>query len=120
MSITASDPALVKTIQAAVTDFDQLSKTEQAQFHSWAHIICANINAAFEMYTDGMIEESLYTAYRRSFQGLIVTPGGSRWWEVTQPLWPPDFAEDINNSLEEEKGDIVSWNVMMPFFAQQD
>ena len=120
MGMTASNPALVRTIQAALTDFDQLSKADQAQFHSWAHVLCAKIESAFRMHQAGMMEEASFIAYRRAFLGFIDTKGGARWWEVTQGLWPIDFAKDINSSRETEKSEIVSWSVTMPFFTAQD
>ena len=49
-----------------------------------------------------------------------MTPGGEQWWGTTRELWPTDFAEDINAALRNERSEIVSWAVSMPFFAERD
>ena len=51
------------------TEFSSLSRTDQAQFHSWAHLICAKTESAFRMYRAGMMEEASFASYRRSSWG---------------------------------------------------
>ena len=120
MSLTTSNRQLIEVIQAALDDFDRLPNVDQAQFHSWAHLISAITESAFRMHRSGMIDDAMYTGYRGAFLGLITTTGGAQWWKITQPLWPSDFAAEINSSLESERDRIVSWSVSMPFFVSRD
>ena len=113
----STNSELRDAIRAGFDNFSTLNKDQQLQFHSWIHPIAAQVEAAYRMNKDGLLEDESYVGFRDGFISMIKTKGGAAWWETCSFMFV-DFGVEINSKLQ-ESSTIEPWSELIPFFGTE-
>ncbi len=116
---TQTDAELRRVVRAGFNNFAGLSKDEQLQFHSWIHPIAAQIEAAYRMNKGGLLENVSYFGFRNGFISMILTKGGSKWWQACSWMFV-DFGVEIDARVADEGKSITPWTELLPFFGSDE
>ncbi len=58
--------------------------------------------STFASYESGQLEEETYQGYLSWFASVVVTPGGTYWWEtVARPIYTPAMVEVVDRRIAE-------------------
>ena len=111
------DPETFRVIQKGCLDFEALAPEEQALFHSIAMDLSFYLELVIRMAQAGLIDEDAYSINQRFFLGLLVTPGGAKWWDTVRHTRPmPDSAiEYLQSLLDDPERDIVPLTELQPW-----
>lgn len=101
MTSTAEDAEL---FIRGINDFDDLSLSEKAIFHSKMHEIAIDFSISTILVNKGLLVDMNYSRFSRLMASLLLSPGVIRYHEVSDPHIPPFLAELFKKLQQDHKG----------------
>jgi hypothetical protein len=95
----AQDPKLAVLFRAGLTDFDVLTPDQKIQFSFLLGLMVAGLDAAFEHFNSGLLENKQLDAVRNTVEPFLLAPGGRAWWKAYCSRYSPEFQEFVGGFI---------------------
>ena len=82
---------------------ETLSEVERYRFDVTILLWLHATESAYDDHRDGFFPERKLEPFENAISAFLTTPGGSAWWEERKYWVGPDFREDVERVLSEER-----------------
>ena len=87
-------------------DVPTLSRDQGAAFMNLMSIEALNFQAVWAEHRNGTLDDHTYEAYLSYFASVVITPGGSKWWENSgRPIFVPRMVGTVDQRVSQ--GNII-------------
>jgi len=115
------DDAAFNVFREGCNRFEELSPKDKAHFHSIVVDLSFNYDLIRRLHQVGLIDSAALEITERFFLAVLITPGGSQWWEFARRTKPmPGAAIDyIQALLDAPEKDFKPITELQPWFASE-
>ena len=117
-SALATDRDLTQIVRRAVNDWDALDKNEQMRAHVFFSNLIGHYMHAAQTETDEL--SGFVHAWEDNMVGLLLTPGGAKWYATAQDWFFPEQVDRLNQRLSDLDAAPPAWNSAMPWWQTDD
>ncbi len=94
------DPSVGLAFAKGLSFFEKLPFEERHLFGTIMNDEALFFQSTFASYESGQLEEETYQRYLGWFTAVVVTPGGTLWWEsVARPIYTPAMVEAVDQRI---------------------
>ena len=111
----AANPDISDCLSRGYQDFESLSHTEKATFHSVLLPLFNQMENVQVQYAMGYLDEGIFNGWMLSGASLISTPGGSQWWSIASKPFSGDFVASIEQKIRSQNIDSETFYSLYPF-----
>jgi hypothetical protein len=87
-------------------DDQTLSRAQGAAFMNLMSIEALNFQAVWAEHQNGTLDDHTYEAYLSYFASVVITPGGTKWWENSgRPIFVPEMVATVDQRVSQ--GNII-------------
>lgn len=112
-----TNPEFARLYSVFLQEWDALSKIQKLQIHAFNIEMCVNLDSSLTMYEQKMIDESTVIPWIDNLLGVIITPGGAKWWNESQFFFTPQLRDTLNDRLLEPESLPPPWTHFSPWLA---
>lgn len=117
-SALAADQELSQVVRRAVNDWDALDRNEQMRAHVFFSNLFGHYMNAARTETEELRE--FVRAWEDNMVGLLRTPGGAKWYDITRDWFFSDQVDRIDRRLADLDGAPPPWNESMPWWQADE
>ena len=109
------DPEFTALFRLSIHHWDRLNGNEQTRVHAFYCEQIVHLDAMLEMSNQGVIDTARTAAWIDNSLGLLITPGGGRWWESARHLFSPGIREVLDGRLAHPETFPPPWTALPHF-----
>jgi len=87
---------------------ESLNEVERYRFDNAFSQWVSSCEQAFIDYREGNFSADSISVYENAIVGYLLTPGGKKWWEVSQAWFSPPFRDDVNRLCANPTNEAIS------------
>ncbi len=112
---TRSDPSLFGAVSELLEEYETADPIKQHLFDTWAFDFLLITEQVLYMHDDEFVNATSREGFENLALSILVTPGGSQWWQRIQRVWNQDHVAYMNRLLDERDG-IPRFDDLLPHF----
>ncbi len=109
------DPATASVLRRGLNHFEELSKDEQLVGHAQFMKILMLGQADFVLRREGLVREDFADLMAGLDIGMLRSPGGAQWWQMSKDAFLADYAAQIDREIA--AGEIPAMSETFPFWG---
>jgi hypothetical protein len=100
-----------------VHNFDELSSTEKARFHSTMLNMAARFDQVLNLYESKRLGKTHFEGAQRTYITIMKTPGAQQWWNAFKHDPPKSLVEHIDQAVADPSLNIRAAHEIYPWLV---
>ena len=117
LDLTAKSDEDAEIFRKGLNDFESLSRTDQACFHSQMDSLLEAFDSMLHLHGEGTLPESELDAATGLLTSILASPGAKKWWESFKHVVPPLSVVYLEKTIADANGSIEAASEKYPWLS---